>query len=101
MVPRTSIVALPEEASVIEAARVATQHRLSRFPVYRGDLDHIIGVVHSKDLPPPSREGRAAAPATLGTRELLRVPETKLGREVLQELRAGKKPLAIVLDEYG
>src|SRR5439155_1580319 len=50
MVPRTEIIAVPEELDLAGLVAVARQHRLSRFPVYRDDLDHIVGVVHVKDL---------------------------------------------------
>src|SRR5438445_6416283 len=50
MVPRTEIVAVSDDTPVADILITARQHRFSRFPVYQEDLDHIIGIVHVKDL---------------------------------------------------
>src|SRR5256712_5454495 len=50
MVPRTEIVAVADDTPVADILITARQHRFSRFPVYQEDLDHIIGIVHVKDL---------------------------------------------------
>jgi CBS domain containing-hemolysin-like protein len=101
MVARMSMIAVPEEASAQEVARVATEHRISRLPVYRGDLDHVLGVVHVRDLLPLLYEGKKDDRAATVMREPLRVPETKRSGEVFRELLDTQKSFAIVLDEYG
>ena len=50
MQPRVDIVALPESASATQILEAAVRTKYSRIPVYRGDIDHIVGVVFSKDL---------------------------------------------------
>src|SRR5438034_2911758 len=50
MTPRTSIVAIPEGLLAAEAAHVCLQSGYSRYPVYRGSLDEVIGVAHAFDL---------------------------------------------------
>ena len=50
MVPRTEIIAVPVEASVQEAIRVALRHRHSRFPVYEQTIDNVVGVLSTKEL---------------------------------------------------
>lgn len=50
MQPRVDIVALPVEATAPDILRTAIETRYSRIPVYRGDIDHIVGIVFSKDL---------------------------------------------------
>lgn len=98
MVPRTEIVAVPADDSVDDLRRVALEHPHSKFPVYDGSLDQVIGVVHAKDLLRPT-----PAEATVRTvmREVLFVPETTRADRLLQQFRARQEDLAIVLDEYG
>ncbi len=59
MVPRTSMVAVREDAAVSEASKLATANRISRLPVYEESLDKIVGVVHVKDLLPLLAAGSA------------------------------------------
>src|SRR5437763_7064419 len=50
MIPRTDMVAVERSATLQDIARIFKQHRHTRLPVYRGDLDHIVGLIHAKDL---------------------------------------------------
>ena len=102
MVPRTSMVTLPHDATmgdVIEAI-VADGH--SRIPVYEGTVDEIIGIVYAKDL---LQFLKAGAPDPPPIRSLLRtpvlVPESMTVDDLLHELQRRKVHIAIVLDEYG
>ncbi|MEX2047431.1 MAG: hemolysin family protein [Chloroflexota bacterium] len=99
MVPRTEIVAVPEELDLAGLVAVARQHRLSRFPVYREDLDHILGVVHVKDLIGVDRASRARAHDIM--RKVSAIPETLRLDQALAEFRRQHTQLAIVIDEYG
>jgi magnesium and cobalt exporter, CNNM family len=101
MIPRVQVVGIPETASVGDVQALAIQSGHSRFPVYREDLDEILGVVHVKDtlrVPPMSRPG---APVTDYMRPALVIPETQPVDTVLFELRTRGSGLAIVTDEYG
>src|SRR5207245_3207186 len=99
MVPRTEMVAVPDDVGVKELLATARQHRFSRFPVYQEDLDHIIGIVHVKDLVGIDRDSRASA------REVMRkvpvIPETMRLDQALAEFRRQHVQLAVVLDEFG
>jgi len=101
MVPRPDIVAVDAQASLNAALDVLLTHRLSRVPAYRGDLDHVEGVLHAKDALAALHLGGPAG--TL--RELLRpahfVPESKRAADLLREMRRQKYHMAIVVDEYG
>ena len=99
MVPRTEIVAVPEELDLIGLIAMARQHRLSRFPVYRDDLDHIVGVVHVKDLVGVDRTSKAKAHDIM--RRVPAIPETLRLDQALAEFRRQHAQLAIVIDEYG
>jgi putative hemolysin len=101
MVPRTDVVAIPDTATAAEAGEAATEHRISRMPVYRESLDDLIGTVHVKDVIPLLATGRGEAPVTSVMLEPLRVPETKNLGDLLTEFRRRRRTLAIVLDEYG
>ncbi|MCJ7715987.1 MAG: hemolysin family protein [Anaerolineales bacterium] len=102
MKPRTEIIALSAETALKESIQVAIQTRFSKFPVYEGDLDNIIGVVHIKDLLRAQQEEGSGSP-TAGAlvREPLLVPESSTVRALMGHFRAHSRHIAIVLDEYG
>jgi CBS domain containing-hemolysin-like protein len=101
MVPRPDMVLIERAATVGQAAQLCMRHHLSRLPVYDGDPDHIVGIVHAKSLLPHLRDGQADAPIAPIMRPPAFIPETKQVRELLDELRRRKQTLAIVVDEYG
>jgi len=101
MVPRTDMVAAPEAATVWEAAKLTTDHRLSRLPLFRANLDDIVGVVHVKDLLPRLAAGERDAPASSVMMQPFRVPETKKLGDLLDDFHRRQKTIAIVMDEYG
>ncbi|OQY18165.1 MAG: hypothetical protein B6I35_13450 [Anaerolineaceae bacterium 4572_32.2] len=102
MVPRTEIVCLPASASLDEVAQVASEHALTKFPVYENDLDHIIGIVHIKDM---VRTLHAQAQQAVTVRGIMRpalfLPESVHVNDLLIEFRRRKQHIAILLDEYG
>jgi magnesium and cobalt exporter, CNNM family len=99
MVPRTEIVATPDDAPMAELVALARQHRLSRFPVFHEDLDHIIGIVHVKDLVGVDRASHAKARDVM--RKVPVMPETMRLDQALAEFRRQRVQAAIVLDEFG
>lgn len=101
MVPRIDIIAIEEDAPIGDAIAIIIEHRFSRLPVYQGNLDHMIGLVHTKDLLPYQYRHETAFPVRQAMRPAIFVPESKRVSELLQELRETKQTLAIVLDEYG
>ncbi len=101
MIPRTDMIMLEENASMEEALEVILKSGFSRIPVYRGDFDHIVGVLYAKDLLPYLKRGESDARPRDLMREAYFVPETKRVSELLNEMRALTIHMAIVLDEYG
>jgi CBS domain containing-hemolysin-like protein len=103
MTPRSAIVMLPGSVSAGTAARTFRQSGLSRIPLFGENRDDIIGILYAKDLFPRMTEFHDRE-ETL-PRSLLRpahfVPETKNAYELLEEFRAQRTQIAIVLDEYG
>jgi CBS domain containing-hemolysin-like protein len=101
MVPRVDIVAIPQTATFNEIRELVREEGHSRLPVYSGDIDHVVGVIHVKDLflLPPDQEATASLESF--TREPNVVPESKNVAELLAELRTAKSHMAIVVDEHG
>lgn len=95
MTPRTAIVAIPEGMLAAEAGHVFMQARYSRFPVYRGSLDEIVGVTHAFDLL------QLAAEDPIVVRPVLTVPGTTRSADLMLEMQRGRGHLAVVLDEFG
>ena len=95
MTPRTTIVAVPEGMAAAEAAHVLTQAGYSRYPVYRGTLDEIVGVTHAIDLL------RLAPDDPVVVRPALTVPRTTRAADLMLEMQRGRGHLAVVLDEFG
>jgi putative hemolysin len=102
MVPRPEVVALSVDLPPEQALQAVLQSPYTRYPVYRGSLDEIVGVLHVRDLIAAMHE-RGIASVQL--EELLRpaymVPETKDLAALLTEFRKQNQHMAIVLDEYG
>jgi putative hemolysin len=102
MVPRTDIAAVELHADLREVVRLFKEHRHTRLPVYEHDIDHVVGLIHTKDL---------LLYYTLSTSQefdmdkLLRpiehTPEQKKVDELLHDMRTKKVHMMIVVDEYG
>jgi magnesium and cobalt exporter, CNNM family len=106
MVPRTEIVALPIDATVQQALRIAQRYRHARFPVYEKTIDNVVGVLSTKDLLGIAARRSQRSPLaqmTLGrlVRPPLVVPQGAPVLEVLSRMKAARQPMAVVLDEFG
>jgi len=103
MTPRVDIVAVPFNISNDELIQTINNSGYSRFPVYKNNLDKIIGIVHAKDLLQYLRNKSFIKEETLVkiTREVLFVPERKKISEMLKEFQHKKIHSAIVVDEFG
>ena len=99
MVPRVRMVGLPVGAPADAVREILTRHRHTRFPVYDADLDHIVGLLHVKDLLKKviANEGITAADA----RPIPVVPETKPLDDVLTTMQRAHAHMAVVIDEHG
>ncbi len=101
MTPRTAIVAMHAETTLDEALAIIEEAGFSRYPVYEGTLDNIVGMVHAKDLLPALRLRPAFFTVASVMREVHAVPGSREVEEVLADFKRLKEHLAIVLDEYG
>ncbi|HSW50882.1 MAG TPA: hemolysin family protein [Bryobacteraceae bacterium] len=103
MVPRNGIVSISVDSAPEEIARTFREHQYSRVPVWEGGPEHIIGILHSKDLPRFLEAPGTALKSSL--RSLLRklpvVPETKPVSQMVDEFRRSRVHMALVVDEFG
>ena len=100
-VPRADIVAVAENTSFADLVRLLAEAGHSRLPVYREKLDHIIGMVHIKDVFSILATG-AEHPASIADliRQPLYVPMARGTLDLLADMRSSRVHLAVVLDEY-
>ena len=101
MQPRVDIMAVEDDETVRQALERMRGTGYSRLPVFHDDLDHIVGIVHYKDLIPAVLDGETDALATEHMRRVLFVPETKDLFPLLSEMQTKRQQMAIVVDEYG
>ena len=99
MTPRPDIVAIRADATLQDLRALFREEQYSRMPVYRDNLDNIVGIVFVKDLValPPGAE----PPMTTLMRAAYFVPESKRVSELLKEMQRRQVQMAIVVDEYG
>ena len=95
MIPRTEIEAVPEECGIDELNQKFIESGHSKIIVYRDDIDHIIGYVHSSEMfrkPDDWRKDLRTMPF---------VPETMSAQKMMQIFLQQKKSLGVVVDEFG
>ncbi|HEY7209690.1 MAG TPA: hemolysin family protein [Bryobacteraceae bacterium] len=110
MTPRHNIVSLAVDADFETIVAVVTEHQFTRLPVYENRPEHIIGIVHYKDLMRAWQErlldhSRGTWLRPFRLRRLIRkplvVPETKPLNQLIDEFRANHTRMALVVDEFG
>jgi len=99
-VPRSDIIAIPDTASFTELVAHLADAGHSRLPVYRDRLDHIVGMIHVKDVFAVLAAGREPPPLADLMRQPRYVPQSMGVLDLLAEMRATRTHLAIVIDEY-
>ena len=101
MTPRPDIVAIPAEATLEELHAKVVETKLSKIPVYENVLDDIFGVVYAQDLLQIADQDLLKRKVRELVKPVLFIPETKVGSELLREMRNKGQPLAVVIDEHG
>jgi CBS domain containing-hemolysin-like protein len=99
MVPRVRVLGLPIDASPEQIAAIVHASRHTRYPVYQGDLDHVVGVIHIKDILRLLLAGKTLKEN--GIRQAPYVPETADLDTVLTTMRQAHLQMAVVMDEHG
>ncbi|MFY9825157.1 MAG: hemolysin family protein [Thermoanaerobaculia bacterium] len=98
MLPRQDVVYLSTTRTLAENLRTARRSGHTRFPLCEGDLDHVIGLIHIKDVFHRDRNLRSLQEVA---REISFVPETLELDRLLKRMRTERFHLAAVIDEYG
>ena len=101
MIPRTEMYMVSADAPIDELVRLTIETPYTRFPVYDKDADHIIGVLHLKDLMAATVAGDHSRTARTLAAETVFVPESLPVVNLLQLLRERGEPVAMVYDEFG
>lgn len=102
MTHRTDIVAVSEDDDLGTLVRLAETERFSRLPVYRTDLDDIVGTIYLKDaVPYLSDKASLGSKVSTLMREVLYVPSSMRCSLLLRQFRERRLRMAIVVDEYG
>jgi CBS domain containing-hemolysin-like protein len=99
MVPRVHIASIPADATTDIVRGIVRARPHTRYPVHTGDLDHIVGSVHMKDLLRHLVSGTPIASAD--ARDVPYIPATTPLDEVLAAMRRGRSQMAVVMDEHG
>lgn len=102
MKPRPEMVAVASDTTVEKFIELLRLRPFSRVPVFEGSLDQIVGLVYAQDvLQVPDAEAHTRTVGSLMRKDVLFVPETKLGSDLLREMQKKKSRMTIVIDEYG
>lgn len=106
MVPRIQVRGAPAESSLERLADLFVESGHSRLPLYEGSIDHVVGILHIRDLLSGLRRARVPEDGKPpAARELANppyfVPETKPLGQLLKELQTRFQQMAVVVDEYG
>ncbi len=101
LTPRTQLVGIADDATVADLVALTVESGYSRLPVYGGDLDNIVGVVHVKSIFGLSPDARASTPVRSIMTAVLAVPEARDLDELFADFRASRAYLAVVVDEHG
>ena len=101
MTPRPDIVAIDADGTLDDLRALFREQEYSRIPVFRDNLDNILGLVYVKDLILLGDQPKGDQPITNHLRPVHFVPETKLVSELLREFQHQRIQSAIVVDEYG
>ncbi len=100
MVPRADIMAMPEEYTLEQAIRLIQRDGHSRYPVYRGQLDDVVGMVHIKDVFASVGTDRPFDLKAILRKPLFVVPSVPV-LDLLLQMRQARVHMALVVDEYG
>jgi len=99
MVPRVKIIGIPLEANAEQLSEILRTSQHTRYPIYDGDLDHIVGMVHIKDILKGIFKNELALPRR--PHQLPLVPETMTLEAVLSAMHQARTQMVVVMDEYG
>jgi CBS domain containing-hemolysin-like protein len=105
MTPRVDVVALEAPVHLEDVVAAVRRSGRSHYPIYEGDLDHLLGVIFVKDLFPLLGDRRGEVKPELDVtgrrREPYLLPESRSALEILSDMRRSRRGFALVVDEHG
>ena len=101
MTPRPNIVAIAADATLEQLRQMVITEQYSRIPVYEGDIDHVIGFVHVRDMFELEEEEREKRTVRGLVRTIMLVPETKPVSTLMRRMQQENTHMVVVVDEYG
>jgi magnesium and cobalt transporter len=101
MVPAVDIAGIPADIGFKEFLKILPKDKFTRYPVYEKDMDHIIGIVHIKDILYAIIEKRTPQVRELMSSAILFVAPSMKVVDLIQEMQCKQIQMAIVVDEYG
>ena len=101
MTARPSIVGIHEDASLEDLRQLVIHEQYSRIPVFREDVDSIVGFVHVHDVLEVNEAERPRKKVKDLVRPIRLVPESKSVKVLLEDMRENRQHMAAVIDEYG
>ena len=103
MVPRTEMIAIPEEAVVADVLSLVSEESYSRYPVMKETVDNITGLLYVKDIvrKMAAEEVPPSTPIKDFVRDAFYIPESKMVTALLDDMQKNKFQIAVVVDEHG
>ena len=100
MIPETEVIALSAQTGLKETLQLFSKYQFSRLPVYEGEFDNIIGMLHQKDVFLMLLRNEEKSLKEL-VRPIMFIPETMKLNQLLREFREQRMHIAMVINEYG
>lgn len=101
MMPRVKVTGIAVNTPVREALELVRSEGYSRYPLYDGDLDHITGIIHVRDMFKALNNGQYDDSVSSLKRDCPKFPESLSVDEALDAMRSGQAHMAVVVDEHG
>ncbi|MBM6617732.1 HlyC/CorC family transporter [Bacillus sp. RD4P76] len=102
MIPRTELIAFSKDMPLVECIRLASEENYTRYPIYDGDKDHIIGMVNMKEVLTDYIKGKKQEVAIQHyLRPVIQVIESVSLQDLLVKMQKDRVHMAILIDEYG
>ena len=101
MTPRVDIAAVPNDMTATKFLHYVSKEKFTRYPVYEGSLDHIVGIIHLKDVVFQISEKKKWTIEDLMQPSVLFVSPAMRALDLLKEMQQKKVQMSVVIDEYG
>ena len=101
MLPRPDMICVEENSTLGQIREIVKKRGHSRIPIYKENIDNIMGIIYVKDLFLKEAQGEKITNLSQLARKAYFIPETKKIDELLREFKRDKNHMAIVVDEYG